>query len=143
MGETEASWFRLTTGQIDGISLRQRLENPRCGAVVVFEGVVRDHHRGRAVGELSYEAYVDLASREGNAIVTEALSKYSVDRILAEHRIGRLAIGEVAVFVGVAAAHRDAAFAACRVLIDEIKTRVPIWKHERYIDGEAEWIHPD
>jgi molybdopterin synthase catalytic subunit len=135
--------FRLNVHGIDAAALRRSLEDPHCGAVVGFDGVVRDHHGGRAVSELRYEAYAELAEREGQAIVGEALAKFAVRGIVAEHRVGELAIGEVAVYVGVAAAHRDAAFAACRFVIDEIKTRVPIWKHERYGDGAAAWIHPD
>jgi molybdopterin synthase catalytic subunit len=137
------SCFRLNERGIDIAALRRALEHPHCGAVVGFDGVVRDHHGGRAVSALRYEAYAELAEREGQAIVDEALTKFAVRRIVAEHRVGLLAIGEVAVFVGVAAAHRDAAFAACRHVIDAIKSRVPIWKHEHYADGAAEWIHPD
>lgn len=138
-----ASWFRLSDRAIDLPALRRALEDPHCGAVVGFDGVVRDHHGGRAVSELRYDAYAELAEREGQSIVDEALAKFAVHRIVAEHRVGLLAIGDVAVFVGVAAAHRDAAFAACRYVIDEIKSRVPIWKHEHYADGAAEWIHPE
>jgi molybdopterin synthase catalytic subunit len=135
--------FRLNGHGIDVAALRRSLEDPHCGAIVGFDGVVRDHHDGRAVSALRYEAYADLAEREGQAIVDEALARFDVRGIVAEHRVGLLAIGDVAVYVGVSAAHRDAAFAACRHVIDEIKARVPIWKHERYGDGAAAWIHPD
>lgn len=135
--------FRLNDHGIDVAALRRRLEDAHCGAVVAFDGVVRDHHGGRAVSELHYEAYAEMAEREGQAIVEQALQQFAVRRIVAEHRIGLLAIGDIAVYVGVASAHRDAAFAACRFVIDELKSRVPIWKHEHYADGAAEWIHPD
>ena len=143
MPNSESTTFRLNDHGIDVAGLRRRLEDPHYGAVVGFDGVVRDHHGGRAVSELRYEAYAELAEREGQAIVDEARARFAVRRIVAEHRVGLLAIGDVAVYVGVAAAHRDAAFAACRYVIDEIKSRVPIWKHEHYADGAAEWIHPD
>ena len=137
------SRFGLNAATIDVAALRRELEDPHCGAVVAFDGIVRDHQLGRAVSELRYEAYATMAEREGQAIVDAALREFAVRRIIAEHRTGLLAIGEVAVHVGVAAAHRDAAFAACRFVIDQIKERVPIWKHEHYADGAAEWIHPD
>ncbi len=143
MSATRRGQFRLNGHGIDVAALRRSLEDPHCGAVVGFDGVVRDHHGGRAVSALRYEAYADLAEREGQAIVDEALARFDVRGIVAEHRVGLLAIGDVAVYVGVSAAHRDAAFAACRHVIDEIKARVPIWKHERYGDGAAAWIHPD
>lgn len=143
MSATRRGQFRLNGHGIDVAALRRSLEDPHCGAVVGFDGVVRDHHGGRAVSALRYEAYADLAEREGQAIVDEALARFDVRGIVAEHRVGLLAIGGVAVYVGVSAAHRDAAFAACRHVIDEIKARVPIWKHERYGDGAAAWIHPD
>lgn len=143
MSATRRGQFRLNGHGIDVAALRRSLEDPHCGAVVGFDGVVRDHHGGRAVSALRYEAYADLAEREGQAIVDEALARFDVRGIVAEHRVGLLAIGDVAVYVGVSAAHRDAAFAACRHVIDEIKARVPIWKHEHYADGAAAWIHPD
>ena len=143
MSATRRGQFRLNGHGIDVAALRRSLEDPHCGAVVGFDGVVRDHHGGRAVSALRYEAYAELAEREGQAIVDEALARFDVRGIVAEHRVGLLAIGDVAVYVGVSAAHRDAAFAACRHVIDEIKARVPIWKHERYGDGAAAWIHPD
>lgn len=143
MDAAAMSFFRLNDRGIDVAALRRSLDDPHCGAVVGFDGVVRDHHGGRAVSELRYEAYAELAEREGQVIVDEALARFDVRRIVAEHRVGLLAIGDVAVYVGVSAAHRDAAFAACRHVIDEIKARVPIWKHEHYADGAAAWIHPD
>jgi molybdopterin synthase catalytic subunit len=95
------------------------------------------------VSSLGYQAYVELAEREGAAIVAEALARFAITHALAVHRVGELAIGETSVWVGVSAPHRAAAFDACRYLIDEIKTRVPIWKQEHYSDGAAEWRHPD
>jgi molybdopterin synthase catalytic subunit len=88
-----------------------------------------------------YEAYAALAEREGEAIVAEAAARFAIVEAACVHRIGALALGDLAVWVGVSAAHRDAAFAACRWIIDEVKARVPIWKHERYADdGSAAWL---
>ena len=134
--------FALTADAIDAALLRARLGDPGAGAVVCFEGTVRDRDEGRAVGALGYEAYSELAEREGAAIVAQALGRFEITRALAVHRTGELAIGETSVWVGVSAPHRGPAFEACRFLIDEIKSRVPIWKHERYADGAAEWKHP-
>ncbi len=92
---------------------------------------------------MRYETYQALAEHEGEAILDLALAKFDILDAHCAHRIGDLAIGELAVWVGVSAAHRDAAFAACRFIIDEVKTRVPIWKHERYVEGDAGWLHPE
>jgi molybdopterin synthase catalytic subunit len=103
---------------------------------------VRNHNDGHAVDGLRYEAYAALAEAEGERIVAEALEKFDIVDACCAHRIGDLAIGDLAVWVGVSAAHRDMAFGACRWIIDEVKARVPIWKHERYADGRADWLHP-
>jgi molybdopterin synthase catalytic subunit len=134
--------FSLSDVAIDAAGLLRALESGRVGAVVTFEGRVRDHNEGRAVRGLAYEAYVELAEAEGARIIEEACARFEIAQAMCVHRIGELALGELAVWVGVSAAHRDAAFAACRYVIDEVKSRVPIWKHERYVGGEAEWLHP-
>jgi molybdopterin synthase catalytic subunit len=122
--------------------LRDALLDARAGAFAGFEGWVRDHHAGRAVAGLRYECYRALADTEGARILDEAEARFAITGVRCVHRVGELAIGDLAVWVGVAAAHRDAAFDACRYVIDEVKARVPIWKHERYADGEAGWLHP-
>ncbi len=134
--------FRLAAAPFDVAPLREALLDPRAGAFASFEGWVRNHHDGRAVDGLYYEAYPALAEREGNAVLAEARSRFAIVDACCVHRHGELAIGELAVWVGVSAAHRDAAFDACRYIIDEVKARVPIWKRERYADGEAGWLHP-
>jgi len=134
--------FSLSETAIDADSLLRGLEGERVGAVVVFEGRVRDHNEGRAVRGLAYEAYAKLAESEGARIIEEACSRFEIVQVLCVHRIGELSLGELAVWVGVSAAHRDAAFAACRYVIDEVKARVPIWKREHYVGGETEWLHP-
>ncbi|MFM6987230.1 MAG: molybdenum cofactor biosynthesis protein MoaE [Arenimonas sp.] len=131
--------FAVTGSAIDAAVWRAQLDEPRCGAYAAFEGWVRDHHDGRRVLELHYDCYPALAESEGEAILAEALARFDIVGARCIHRIGDCAIGEMAVWVGVTAAHRDAAFAACRWIIDEVKARVPIWKRERYADGEAHW----
>lgn len=124
---------------IDPTASRDRLGDPAAGAIATFEGRVRNNHRGRPVVALEYEAYVALAESEGAKIIDEAIERFDVLAAVAEHRMGRLEVGEVAVWVGVAAAHRGEAFAACRYVIDELKHRVAIWKKEHYADGTSEW----
>ena len=135
--------FRLADAAIDVDALQARLRDPRAGACASFEGWVRDHNAGRGVHGLRYEAYADLAEREGEAILADALQRFQIVEAACVHRVGELTVGELAVWVGASAAHRDAAFAACRWIIDEVKARVPIWKHERYADGDAGWLHPE
>ena len=134
--------FRLNEALIDAPALHARLADPRSGAWLAFEGRVRDSHVGRPVLGLRYDAYRVLAEREGERILAEAMTRFGLRQTLAEHRVGELVVGDLAVWVGVAAGHRDAAYAASRWIIDAIKADVPIWKHERYADGEAAWLHP-
>lgn len=133
--------FELTTSPIDPAALRARLEAPEAGALTVFEGRVRNHHLGRPVTKLEYEAFDDLALREGEAIVAEAGRMHPGTKVLCVHRTGTLAIGGIAVWIGVASAHRAAGFAACRHVIEELKLRLPVWKKEHHPDGAAEWVN--
>lgn len=135
--------FHLAGAPIDIAPLRARLLDDRVGGYASFEGWVRNHNDGRAVHGLRYEAYAALAESEGAKILEEARDRFEILDALCVHRIGDLAIGDLAVWVGVSAAHRDAAFAACRFVIDQVKSRVPIWKHERYVEGAAGWLHPE
>lgn len=134
--------FTLSETAFNVATRRANLVDARVGGYAGFEGLVRDHNEGRKVHGLYYEAHAKLAETEGERILDEALAKFEIIDARCVHRIGDLAIGELAVWVGVTAAHRDAAFAACRFIIDEVKSRVPIWKHERYVDGEVTWLHP-
>lgn len=134
--------FSLSATAFEIAPLREALLSAQAGAYASFEGWVRDHHDGRAVRGLRYESYAELAHSEGEKVLAEALQRFAIVDARCVHRVGDLAIGELAVWVGVSAAHRDAAFAACRYIIDETKARVPIWKHERYADGAADWLHP-
>lgn len=135
--------FAISDISIDSVRLRRELEAAGTGAVVCFEGRVRDHNDGRAVHGLSYQAYVELAEAEGRKILDEARNRFAIERVVCVHRVGDLALGEVAVWAGVSAGHRAAAFEACRYVIDEVKSRVPIWKREHYVEGESEWLHPE
>lgn len=134
--------FALSPTPFDTASLRAELLDARVGAYASFEGWVRDHNDGRPVAGLRYEAYEALAQAEGMRVLEEACARFEVIDLHCVHRLGDLALGELAVWVGATAAHRNAAFAACRYAIDEVKARVPIWKHERYVQGDAGWLHP-
>lgn len=111
------------------------------GGIACFVGTVRNHHRGRAVRRLEYEAYGPMVEAECGRIVAETESCWPV-AVALRHRVGRLEIGEAAVAIAVAGAHRDEAFAACRHVIEEVKRRVPVWKRELYEDGTEEWVDP-
>ena len=135
--------FRIADEPFDTAPLRERLLRDEAGSCNMFEGWVRNHNEGRPVHGLRYESYVALAQTEGERIMAEAVERFSLGEAVCVHRIGDLEIGDLAVWVGVSAGHRDMAFAACRWIIDEVKARVPIWKHERYADGDTGWLHPD
>ena len=135
--------FSIADAPFDITPLRTRLLRAEAGAYASFEGWVRNHNDGRVALGLRYDAYVVLAAAEGMKIVEEALAKFAIADAACVHRIGDLDVGDLAVWVGVSAAHRDAAFTACRWIIDEVKSRVPIWKHERYAEGDATWLHPE
>lgn len=132
--------FRITSTPIRSDQLRDTLEDTESGGTVVFEGRVRRHNQGKPVTHLEYEAFPALAEKEGMRILHEAAERWPIRRAMVQHRTGSLALGEVAVWVGVAAPHRDAAFQACRYIIDELKSRVPIWKKEHYQDSSTHWI---
>jgi len=135
--------FSLSEAPIDSSTLVRELAHASTGACVTFEGWVRDNNDGRKVVRLGYQAYAPLAQAEGERIIGEARQRFAIIAAHCAHRVGTLAVGELAVWVGVSAAHREAAFAACRYIIDEVKQRVPIWKNEHYADGESGWLHPD
>lgn len=134
--------FSLTHEPITVSERRASLLDLGAGGFVAFEGWVRNHHLGKDVVELHYEAYAPLALRTGDSILREAIASFGLRGACAVHRTGRLLPGELAVWVGVTAAHRAEAFLACRTIIDQIKATVPIWKHEFYFDGTTEWVNP-
>jgi molybdopterin synthase catalytic subunit len=133
--------FTLHEGALQPELLRKELQDPACGGYAAFEGWVRDCNDGRTVLRLEYEAFAPLAQREGERILDEAQQRFGVARVRCAHRVGPLAIGELAVWVGVSAAHRGEAFDACRYIIDEVKHRLPIWKKEYYQDGDSGWVN--
>ena len=133
--------FALTATAIDAERLKAGLEHSAAGALATFEGRVRDHADGRSVRLLEYQVYPELAQAEGEQVVAEALAKFDLVAAHCTHRSGILHIGDMAVWVGVAAPHRGAAFDACRYIIDEIKQRLPIWKRETYAEGDSGWVN--
>src|SRR5262245_25381655 len=135
------SAFRFSSNRFDVAALRDSLGDPGAGGFAAFEGWVRNRNEGKVVTRLEYEAFEALAVKEGERIVEEARQRFPILRAACVHRIGALEIGELAVWVGVSAPHRDEAFAACRYIIDEVKHRVPIWKKEHYLDGDSGWVN--
>jgi len=134
--------FRISFGRIDPEVLSRELADDRAGGFVSFEGRVRSRTGGRKIRALEYEAYGELAAKEGRRIMSEARRRFAIRGAACVHRVGRLRLGEIAVWVGVAAEHRDAAFGACRYIIDQVKARVPIWKKEHPAAGPSRWVKP-
>ena len=133
--------FTLAAAAIDPEPLKARLAHPAAGALATFEGWVRNHADGRGVRLLEYQVYSELAQAEGERVVAEALRTFDVIAAHCVHRSGILHVGDMAVWVGVTAAHRAAAFDACRYIIDEVKQRLPIWKRETYAEGDSGWVN--
>ena len=132
--------FKITSDLITLETVKTDGENHGIGARSVFEGVVRDTNDGHQVRKLEYECYESLAIKEGNQILDEAIKKFDLSNAFCIHRVGTLEIGETAVVIVATSGHRDEAFKGCRYIIDEVKSRVPIWKKEHYEDGETEWL---
>ncbi len=128
----------LTREAIDSAQIVTAAKRGEDGAVVVFDGIVRNHSRGRRTLYLDYEAYDEMAVRQMRELGLHARERFGVRQVMMVHRLGRLEIGETSVLIVVASAHRTAAFEACRWLIDTIKNTVPIWKKEAFADG-AVW----
>jgi len=137
---SENDWVRLQRDAIDAEALVAQVKDGEAGAVVVFDGIVRNHTQGRRTLFLDYEAYEAMALDQMQALVHEAKQRFGVRRIALVHRLGRLQIGETSVLIAVASAHRAQAFEACRWIIDTLKKTVPIWKKEWFEDG-AVWAH--
>jgi molybdopterin synthase catalytic subunit len=131
----------LTPDPIELAPLTASVESPERGAIASFLGMVRNHHGNRAVQRLHYSANGPMAEAECARIVAEAESRWQV-AVALRHRTGRLEVGETAVAIVAASAHRDEAFAACRWVIEAVKRRVPIWKQEFYADGSVAWVDP-
>lgn len=133
--------FAFSSSPIDGAALRASMADEGAGGFVAFEGWVRNSNEGHAVSSLEYEAFEELGRIEGDRILAEAVRRFGVMEARAAHRVGHLALGEIAVWIGVGSTHRDEAYRASRYIIDEIKSRLPIWKKEHYLDGRAEWVN--
>ena len=131
----------LSETAIDSDALRREFNAHTAGAVVVFEGVVRNYSHGKVVTHLDYEATLALANAEYEMIIQEAARIYPLVWTRCVHRVGRVTPGQTAIWLGVATAHRGEAFEACRYIIDHFKARVPIWKNEFYDTGESQWIN--
>jgi molybdopterin synthase catalytic subunit len=125
---------------IDPSAVLRGVGDDEDGAVVLFLGTVRDHNEGRPVRGLRYEAYEAMAQAVLEAIAREAGERAGTDRVVVLHRVGELAVGEYSVAIAVAAPHRSDAYDASRYIIEEIKKRLPVWKHEHYADGAARWL---
>lgn len=136
--DANAPYVALTRARIDRDALVAALAQPVDGAIVVFEGIVRDNTRGRKTLYLDYEAYEEMALQEMRRLADEAATQFAIDRVAIVHRLGRLEIGESSIVIVVTSAHRGPAFEACRWLIDTLKRTVPVWKKEHFVDG-AVW----
>jgi molybdopterin synthase catalytic subunit len=132
----------ITTAPIDPAALVAEVADVRMGATSLFLGTVRDVNDGRAVSGMDYSAYESMAHRELSTIVGEAMNRFEVERVVVEHRIGALGLGDISVAIAVAHEHRAPSIDAMRYIIEELKARVPIWKREHYVDGTREWIDP-
>lgn len=129
----------LTDDPIDPQALVRKVMRPSDGAYVLFEGVVRNHHEGKAVESIFYDAYRPMAEKEMDAIVRDLQSRFPDVALTVVHRLGHLAVGDSSIAIVASSPHRAEAFEACRMTIDRIKETVPIWKKERGPDGE-EWV---
>jgi len=134
------TWSDITTSPIDPSAVLARVGAPVDGAVALFVGTVRNANEGRPVGGMEYEGYAAMAREQLAAIVSEAAVRAGTGRVAAVHRLGELAVGEASVAIAVSTPHRAEAFDVARYVIEEIKKRLPVWKRERYLDGEAQWL---
>jgi molybdopterin synthase catalytic subunit len=129
----------LSAGPLDMVGMLAGAHHPGAGAVVLFSGEVRNQNRGREVAFLEYESYRPLASKLIGEILAAAKEKWPLAIAIARHRVGKVTVGDTAVVVITASAHRSEAYAANRYIIDRIKHEAPIWKCEHYTDGTQEW----
>lgn len=131
--------LRLEQTPISVDAVLAAVRSPSAGGIALFLGTVRDHNLGRSVTGLDYHAYDEMAMSEIRKIEQRARASYQIEKLAMVHRVGSLAVGEIAVAVAVSSAHRDQAFEACRFVIDTLKATVPLWKKEHFDGGEA-WI---
>ena len=134
--------FQVTTEPLDVQQVHDLVKSPADGAIVTFDGIVRNNFDGREVRYLEYEAYAAMAEKKMADIAAEMQSKFAVGDVAMVHRIGRLEIGESSILIAVAASHRQPAFEACAYGMDRVKQEVPVWKKEFFADGESHWVQP-
>lgn len=127
-------------GSIEIENYKKTMNNPANGAAVIFEGIVRNHNEGKGVTSLEYQAYSTMAIKLGNEIIKLAKEKFDITDAMCVHRTGHLAVGDIAVWVIATSHHRKESFQACEYIIDEVKTLVPIWKREHYLQSIPEWV---
>lgn len=132
--------FKISQTKIDPIDLGKRFDDPRAGAVVTFEGKVRNHNEGKNVTSLEYQAYGAMAVKEGQKILDQALNQFDILDAYCVHAEGHLEIGDVAIWIIVTSKHRAEAYKANQFIIDTVKATVPIWKKEHYVDEEPVWV---
>lgn len=131
---------RITSETIDPQAVLAHVGSAADGAAILFIGTVREQNEGRAVSGMRYDAFVAMAEPVLREIAAEAAERAGSDRIAVVHRTGELAISEVSVAIAVSSPHREQAFDAARYIIEQIKQRLPVWKQEHYVDGEAQWL---
>ena len=130
----------VTNAPVHIQELSKLVANPHSGAVVTFCGDVRDHDDGKEVASLLYE--IHPSAPEQIKLITESvIGRFEIEKVAVAHRYGDIAIGETAFAVAVSAAHRQAAFDACAAIVDEVKAKLPIWKHQKFTDGSDEWVN--
>jgi len=130
----------LTKEPLDTGKIFSSFHHPAAGGIVLFSGEVRNHHQGRSVAFLEYEAYEPMAEKMIARILEEAKQKWELHLVFCQHRIGRLEISDSAIVVLTATSHRSEAFEANRWIVDKIKHEVPIWKKETFTDGTSDWV---
>ena len=135
--------FKVTTEPLDINALNNDVKRSSDGAVVTFDGIVRDNFDGRPVRSLTYEAFAPMAEKKMAAIAAEVQQKFAIGAIAMVHRIGALQIGESSIVIAVAAPHRHAAFEACAYAMDRVKEEAPVWKKEFFADGDSHWVNQD
>jgi molybdopterin synthase catalytic subunit len=133
--------FKVTTEPLSVQAVNDLVKRPTDGAVVTFDGIVRNNFEGRQVRFLEYEAYAEMAEKKMADIGAEVQRKFAVGAIAMVHRLGHLEIGESSIVIAVAAPHRHAAFEACAYAMDRVKEEVPVWKKEFFADGDEHWVN--
>ncbi|RMG67156.1 MAG: molybdenum cofactor biosynthesis protein MoaE [Calditrichaeota bacterium] len=135
----ERSWVAVGEAVLEVEPLLAFVRQAHCGAIDLFVGTVRNHAEGRAVAATEYEGYPEMGVEELQRIAGEALARWELGRVAVHHRLGLLPVGEASVVIAVSAPHRQAAFQACRYIIEAIKERLPVWKKEHWTDGATSW----